>query len=77
MDSESDDDEDDDDDDSGDEEGGREGGISQAWKRGMATKAAERFLERKSQNLNLQDLVYGTSGGTNAPEVRKEGSGGV
>ena len=37
-------------------------GISQAWKSGMATKAAQRFLQRKSQNVNLQDLVYGRPG---------------
>ncbi|CAM9946620.1 unnamed protein product, partial [Sphacelaria rigidula] len=45
------------------DDGGRNGlGISQAWKTGMATKAAQRYLQRKSQNVNLQDLVYGRSG---------------
>ena len=60
-----------DDDSSEDDEEEREGGISQAWKGGMATKAAQRFLQRKSENLNLQDLVYGKSGGINAAEVRR------
>ena len=38
------------------------GGVSQAWKGGMAERAAERFLRRKAENLNLQDLVYGRGG---------------
>lgn len=45
-----------------DDDADENGGVSQAWKSGMATRAAERFLQRKSQNVNLQDLVYGRPG---------------
>lgn len=55
-------DSDDDSDDDSDSDGVGASGISQAWKSGMATRAAERFLQRKSQNVNLQDLVYGRPG---------------
>ncbi|CAM9657263.1 unnamed protein product [Ectocarpus sp. 12 AP-2014] len=49
------------------------GGVSQAWKSGMATRAAERFLQRKSQNVNLQDLVYGRPGRGGQDNAAKEG----
>ncbi|CAM9384481.1 unnamed protein product [Chrysoparadoxa australica] len=32
---------------------------TQRWKRGMAEKAAARFLDRQKNNINLQALVYG------------------
>lgn len=62
----------DDDDDDGD---GDENGVSQAWKSGMAMKAAERFLRRKSQTVNLQDLVYGDSAAGSTAKVSEQGNG--
>lgn len=54
------------------EEGeGKELSISQACKTGMVSKAAEHFLQRRAQNINLQDLVYEKSCTTGAVEVSK------